>query len=91
MKTFAAPVNLTSITLSGRDDKMWPSVEMGDAICDRLKAKQFAHKCEHLKYDDAGHTLNEYFMLGGRTEGNKKAREDSTKRMLEFVESIKVK
>jgi uncharacterized protein len=78
------------LLFSGRDDKMWPSAEMGDAICERLKSKQFAHKYEHIKYDDAGHTLNEYFMLGGTAEGNKKAREDSTKRMLEFVESIKV-
>jgi uncharacterized protein len=80
-------INGPVLLLSGREDPMWPSGEMGDAICDRLKAKGFQRKFEHIKYDDAGHTLNEYFMLGGTKEGNQKARLDATKRMLEFVEA----
>ena len=76
------------LLLSGRDDNMWPSAEMGDMICNRLKEKQFKYKYEHVKYDDAGHTLNEYYMIGGTLEGNKMARIDSTRRMLEFLKGI---
>jgi uncharacterized protein len=76
------------LLLSGRQDSMWPSREMGDMICERLKARNFRFKWEHIKYDDAGHTLNEYFMIGGTAEGNQKARLDSTKRMLEFLKGL---
>jgi uncharacterized protein len=65
-------INGSILLLSGGQDPMWPSTEMGDAIGERLKAKGFSHKFEHIKYDDAGHTLNEYFMLGGTTETKKK-------------------
>lgn len=81
-------INGPILLFSGVDDKMWPSVKMGDMICERLKDKKFNHKYEHFKYDKAGHTLNEYFMLGGTREGNKKARIDSTKKMLKFLEEL---
>ncbi len=76
------------LLLSGRDDTLWPSSEMGDMICNRLKEKAFKYKYEHVKYDDAGHTLNEYYMLGGTLEGNKAARIDSTQRMFEFLKAV---
>ncbi len=81
-------INGPVLLLSGTEDKMWPSVEMCEMICHRLKKKGFKHKYEHVKYDKAGHTLNEYFMLGGTKEGNKKARIDSTRRMLEFLNEL---
>ena len=76
------------LLLSGRDDKLWPSTEMSAAICDRLKDKAFKHTYEHVAYDDAGHTLNEYFMVGGTQEGNRRARESSAKKMLEFLNML---
>jgi len=76
------------LLLSGHDDRLWPSEEMGDVICKRLKEKVFKYKYEHVKYNDAGHTLNEYYMLGGTPEGNRKARIDSTGRMLEFLKMV---
>ena len=84
-------INGPILLLSGRDDRMWPSVEMGDAIGERLKVKGFKYKVAHIKYDDAGHTLNEFFMIGGTSEGNQKARLDSTERMLEFLKSVQAK
>lgn len=81
-------INGPVLLLSGGEDPMWPSGEMGDAICRRLKEKDFQHKFEHIKYDHAGHTLNEYFMLGGTKESNQKARLDATHRMLEFVHNL---
>jgi hypothetical protein len=70
------------LLLSGSKDDMWPSDQMGDAIVARLKAMGFNHPCEHVKYEDAGHTLNEYFMRGGTVEGNRTARIEVTKKML---------
>ena len=61
---------------SGHDDQMWPSEAMAGAICARLKAKGFKHHYEQLKYADAGHTLTEYYMMGGTREGNQRARLD---------------
>ena len=81
-------INGPVLLLSGTEDKMWPSVEMCEMICHRLRKKGFKHKYEHVKYDKAGHTLNEYFMMGGTKEGNKKARIDSTRRMLEFLNEL---
>jgi uncharacterized protein len=81
-------INGPILLFSGTEDAMWPSTEMCDMICRRLKEKQFQQTFEHVKYDDAGHTLNEYFVMGGTKEGNKKARKDSTRRMLEFLNAI---
>jgi dienelactone hydrolase len=73
---------------SGHDDQMWPSETMADAICARLKVKGFAHRYEHLKYADAGHTLTEYYMMGGTREGNQRARLDLATRMLAFLNEL---
>jgi len=81
-------INGPLLLFSGSDDKMWPSAQMGDMICKRLREKKFKHKYEHFKYADAGHTLNDYFMLGGTPEGNRKARIDSAKRMLDFINTL---
>ncbi len=76
------------LLLSGSKDDLWPSDQMGDAIVARLKAVGFNYDCEHAKYEDAGHTLNEYFMRGGTVEGNRTARIEATKKMLEFLARI---
>jgi HD-like signal output (HDOD) protein len=53
-----------------------------------LKEKEFKYRYEHVKYPDAGHTLNEYYMLGGNYDGNKQARLESTKKIAEFLKVI---
>ncbi len=73
---------------SGTDDQLWPSEFMADALCKRFKEKGFAHRYEHLKYTEAGHTLNEYFMMGGTSEGNRKARLDLADQMLRFIRTV---
>ena len=84
-------INGPVLLLSGADDKLWPSTQMGDVIHDRLKTKAFKHQAEHVKYDDAGHTLNEFYMIGGTKEGNRKARIDSAKRMVDFLNMVNSK
>jgi uncharacterized protein len=81
-------INGPLLFFSGMDDKLWPSTEMCEIMCRRLQEKGFAYKYEHIKYENAGHTLNEYFMLGGTKEGNKKASVDSTEKMLEFLNNL---
>lgn len=73
------------LLFSGEADTMWPASEMADALIDRLKSHEFPHAYEHVKYENAGHTLNEFYMIGGTKEGNKKARTDSWQRMLSFL------
>ena len=50
---------------SGHDDPIIPSEYMADAICSRLKQKNFNYKYENLKYPNAGHTLDESWIMGG--------------------------
>lgn len=78
------------LLLSGQDDQLGPCGQMADAICDRLKAKGFKYKYEHMDYPGAGHTLTEYYMIGGTPEGNKKARIASGFKMLEFLHAAEV-
>ena len=81
-------INGPVLLFSGTQDTMWPSSEMCDMIVRRLENKQFKYKFEHVKYDNAGHTLDERFMKGGTKEGNKRARMDSTRRMLDFLNEL---
>jgi dienelactone hydrolase len=43
------------LLISGKDDRVWDSSEMSDAIVARLKRSQFAYHVEELKYAHAGH------------------------------------
>ncbi|MEM7364689.1 MAG: alpha/beta fold hydrolase [Pseudomonadota bacterium] len=62
------------LIISGTDDQAWPSDMFGDRIMERLKHHNFPYHYQHIAYPDAGHTLNEWFMLGGTEEGNRAAR-----------------
>jgi dienelactone hydrolase len=81
-------INGPVLLLSGADDLLWPSAEMGNAIIARLKANDFAYRFEHVTYPEAVHTLNENYMIGGTTEGNRKARIDSQAKVLDFLKRI---
>jgi dienelactone hydrolase len=76
------------LLFSARDDHMWPSVEMSDMIMRTLRDQEFSYTCEHIAYDTAGHTMTEHYMMGGTEEGNRKARIDSTERMLSFLNKL---
>ena len=73
------------LLFSARDDRMWPSVEMSEMIMRTLKDQEFSYPYEHIPYDNAGHTMTEHYMMGGTEEGNRKARIDSTEKMLLFL------
>lgn len=43
------------LLISGNDDRLWPSAQMGDAVMARLKNHHFRDRFEHLAYPGAGH------------------------------------
>lgn len=78
-------INGPILLLSGEEDIMWPSTYMGDMIVNRLKENNFNFHYRHVAYEDAGHTLNEFFTMGGTYEGNMAARIGSGDEMAEFL------
>jgi dienelactone hydrolase len=81
-------INGPVLLLSGIDDTIWPATDMCDDIMTRLRANDFSHQSRHVDYEDAGHTLNEFFMLGGTKEGNRQARVDSHTRIVRFLRDV---
>jgi len=97
-------INGAVLLISGRDDEVWPSTAMADAIMSRLRRHRFAHPFEHLAYDHAGHGIGRPFTstmdlnsrrhpltgrlmrMGGTPSGTARARAESWRRMLAFVD-----
>jgi uncharacterized protein len=91
VKKALIPVNKINgpvLLFSAADDGIWPSVEMSNMIIQTLKDQKFGYPYEHITYENAGHTMMESFMMGGTEEGNRKARIDSTDKMLAFLNKL---
>lgn len=84
-------INGPILILTGKEDKMWPSSQMGEMIINRLKENNFPHRYKHVAYENAGHSLNENGFLWGTKDGNKKARIDSEKRIFAFLSRLSEK
>jgi dienelactone hydrolase len=86
------------LLISGRDDKLWPSTLMGEAIIARLEKAHVRYGHRHLAYDAAGHACfgeppaagmkipPQIVQLGGTIEGNVAARADSWPKVLAFLD-----
>lgn len=86
------------LLVSGREDQLWPSTLMAEAIMVRLDAARFAYPHRHLAYDHAGHpvlgppppanspNLARLASLGGTVEGNVAARVDAWPKALQFLD-----
>jgi len=81
-------INGPLLLVSAQDDTVWPSTSMCDAICSRLKESSFPHPYKHLSYENCGHTISEYYLMGGSREGNKKARIDMEREILHFLDKM---
>ena len=81
-------INGPILLLAGKEDTMWPSDQMCEMIIKRLNDKEFPHWYKLYSYENAGHTLNDGYMMGGTKEGNYSARIDSEKRTLDFLDQL---
>ncbi|MEM5316001.1 acyl-CoA thioester hydrolase/BAAT C-terminal domain-containing protein [Paraburkholderia sp. JHI869] len=45
------------LLISGTDDGFWPSSRYAETIAADLRARGFAHRVEHLRYESAGHSI----------------------------------
>jgi dienelactone hydrolase len=91
-------INGPVLLISGKDDQLWPSTVMGDAVMARLKEKNHRFEYEHLAYDKAGHSIGTPYnpttrstsggtlALGGSAEANARAQADSWPKVLRFLE-----
>jgi uncharacterized protein len=89
------------LLISGGQDRIWPSTRFADRIVARLQALNFKGTVLHLDYPDAGHGLfvgepdgpmvrsvdMANAMMGGTQEANAKARADSWRRTLAFLQA----
>jgi hypothetical protein len=50
-------INGSILLLSAKEDAQWPSAEMGEMICERLKEKRFEYPYHHEVYHPASHFL----------------------------------
>ncbi len=89
------------LIISGEDDKMWPAMQHGDLIMERLAQKGSTIQREHLHYPNAGHNLfifphfpsidtpipfgPVWGLLGGTAEGNAHAVRESWQEVLNFL------
>lgn len=82
-------INGPVLLFSGKDDRLWPATQMGDAVVARLAEKQFPFAFEHVAYEDGGHVFHpKVTFLGGSEKGNSKAQVDFDKRPMAFLQSM---
>jgi uncharacterized protein len=85
------------LLISGRQDSLWPSSAMADAMMARLDNAKFKYPHQHLAYPDAGHAgfgapvapdnpnLSHLADFGGTVAGNQAARADGWPKALAFL------
>ena len=81
-------INGPILLLAGKADTMWPSDQMCKMIIKRLDENKFTHWYKLFSYENAGHTLNDGYMMGGTSKGNKNAKIDSEQRVLDFLDRL---
>lgn len=71
-------INGPIILFSGKDDTVWPATLMSEMIIQRLKENEFKYDYNHFAYDNTGHSI----------DGNKNARLDYEKKVMNFLEKL---
>jgi alpha-beta hydrolase superfamily lysophospholipase len=83
VEKIAGPVLL----LSGGEDEIWPANDMAGTVCERME--KIGKPCQHVNYPDAGHLLDEKYVIGGTEASNAAANKASSTLMLEFIDLVK--
>ncbi|WP_332046435.1 acyl-CoA thioester hydrolase/BAAT C-terminal domain-containing protein [Phenylobacterium sp.] len=93
VEKIAGPVLL----ISGRQDRLWPSTPMSEAVMARLDAAHFPHEHQHLAYDTGHLALGKpavvtgpvnpqmFAMAGGTLEDTQAARADNWPKAVAFL------
>jgi dienelactone hydrolase len=89
VENIAGPVLL----ISARDDTIWPSTAMSEAVVVRLNAADHPHGVDHVAYENAGHSISRpvhtalvgNLRNGGTAAGNAHASVDAWRQLLGFL------
>jgi uncharacterized protein len=81
-------INGPILLLAAKADSMWPSHQMAEMVIKRLDEHKFPYWYKLFSYVNAGHTLNDGYIMGGTKDGNKNARIDSEKRIFDFLKRL---
>ena len=81
-------INGPILLISGKEDLMWPTFQMGETIIKRLKDKSFPHWFRHFSYEDTGHSVAGFNTSVSENDSDRDARLDVAQRILEFLEMI---
>jgi hypothetical protein len=92
-------INGPVMLICGKSDTLWPSCPMAEQAAARLKARHFLHPVQLREYPDAGHAVfgqpwdpksaqfADLAKEGGTPDGNQRARIDSSRRAMGFLDS----
>jgi len=88
-----AKINVESIKsptllLTGGLDEVWPAEKMAKFTCDKINLGHPIKTCHHVNYPDAGHLLDEKFIIGGTKEANAAANKSSTQQIKLFLNQV---
>jgi esterase/lipase len=78
-------INGPVLLLSGGHDEIWPANKMANAVCERRE--QSEKSCLHFNYPEAGHLLDEEYVIGGTVESNAAANRQSTAQIEAFLKA----
>lgn len=84
------------LLVSGTDDQIWPAARLSEMVVERLRANRHPFAYEHLRYEGAGHMIlppglgrfstPRFLEMGGTSEADRRATEDSGKKVLAFFD-----
>src|SRR5262249_47881175 len=91
-------VKAAVLLISGKEDRVWPSESMAEAIVASFRKHQHPFTYRHLCYEEAGHSFGlpsapcqenskAVFKMGGTSAGNAAAAAESWQALLDFLET----
>ena len=80
-----ASINSPTLLLTGGLDEIWPAEKMAKFSCDKMNLGRQIKICNHINYPNAGHLLDEKFIIGGSMEANAAANKSSTQQIRLFL------
>ena len=81
-------ISAPTLLLSGGKDAIWPANKMAKKACETMNTLSQEKPCTHINYADAGHLLDEDFVIGGTKESNADANKKSTEQIMQFLNNL---